>query len=358
MALDRLLADYLQREEGVRRLGAEIAAGGVDTVVGFVDLAGSTDLKQHADPADWLGYVQRFFQSIQAALGDGRIVKRIGDELMVTFASVESCERCLGELLSSSFFDSFPSRVAVDYGRCYHLQFSEGAQDDPYGITVDRCARIAARAQPGAIICSNDFMRESNTPGAYHSLGTHKLKGIAEPQELYLYQPQDTELSASYLAPLLQALAEPDLRFEGYRYASRNITVQSFQAADAPRSLARPFLLRELVRVPQLPFDAETLLQRVRDSHLPSPEHEYIGYLADWTGTVSSFSKYGDGSYTLYVELPSSRAMGTLAALMLTPEMYEAARWLSPGQAVRVRGLITAILVNIVSLNFAEFSVP
>lgn len=355
MALDTLVSQYVASQQGVRELGEAIRRQGRPVAVAFVDLAGSSEMKHTAEPAAWLGYVQSFFEEVLQYVGTGTLVKRIGDEALLTFPDPRSCEEFLARVHLSDLAQNFPCRIAVDHGDCYHLKFGSGMPDDPYGPPVDRCARIVARAQPGTILCSEHFVNELPRHDQYLDLGLFHLRGMPSPERIFLYRA-DQNVNASYLEPLIERLNEPDVSVAGYRWISRTFVVSDFQVTPAYDAV-RPFMLRQLLRVPKLPFDGAQVMQRIRSSHLPQPESEFIGYLVEWAGTLEKFTRMGSSNvYIAYIELPGEGHMAPRAAALLTPAMYEVLKLLPNGQKIYVRGIITDILLNTITLNYADIA--
>ena len=155
--IDKLVATQNRKRAELAAIGKKIAQSATPIVVTFVDLAESTQMKQDREPEEWLGYVFEFLQLVdqRAKDADGTVVKRIGDELMVTFRDVQASERCVDSLIADTVLQMYRYKIAVDCGSAYHFRFIEHLPDDPYGLVVDRCARIAkyaAREQSFALV--------------------------------------------------------------------------------------------------------------------------------------------------------------------------------------------------------------
>jgi class 3 adenylate cyclase len=109
---------------------------------------------------------------------DGTVVKRIGDELMVTFKDVQASERFVDSLITVTALQIYRYKIAVDYGNAYHFRFRGDFPDDPYGQVVDRCARLAKCARAGTAICTGDYRSQLGNPAAYVSMGAVQSVGI------------------------------------------------------------------------------------------------------------------------------------------------------------------------------------
>ncbi len=93
--IDHLVETHTRKKAELRETGRNIASSETPIVVAFVDLAESTQMKQDREPEEWLGFVFDFIQRVDqlAKLADGTVVKRIGDELMITFKDVRASEQ-------------------------------------------------------------------------------------------------------------------------------------------------------------------------------------------------------------------------------------------------------------------------
>jgi class 3 adenylate cyclase len=113
-------------------------------------------MKSGKSARSWLGHIFTFIDVISelAENGRGTVVKRIGDEVMLTFDTTASSEQFLDSLSESKLHEHFHFKIAADYGKAYHFRFERGLADDPYGKVVDRCARIAKYCKPGVTLCS------------------------------------------------------------------------------------------------------------------------------------------------------------------------------------------------------------
>jgi class 3 adenylate cyclase len=107
------------------------------------------------------------------------VVKRIGDELMVTFKDLAGAECFVDSPVTDTVLQTYQYKIAVDFGSAYHFRFVEHLADDPYGPVVDRCARIAKYAGPSTVICSRAYRNRVANPAAYVSMGNFALRSWA-----------------------------------------------------------------------------------------------------------------------------------------------------------------------------------
>src|SRR5271156_6846424 len=119
----------------------------------------------------------------------GRIVKTIGDGLLVEFASVVDAVRCAVEVQQAmperntgiGADNRMELRIGINLGDV----IVEG--DDLYGDGVNIAARVEALADPGGVFVSNtvhDHVRD-RLPFAFEDLGEQQVKNIARPIRVY-----------------------------------------------------------------------------------------------------------------------------------------------------------------------------
>lgn len=169
-------------QEGVsRREMARVA-------IGFVDLVGSTVLQSTLDPAALGDQVSRFEArafDITAA-GGGRIVKFIGDEIMVAAADPAAGARIVGDLVAEFTDDDMqPPRGGLVFGE---VLFRHG---DYYGPVVNLAARLAAAAIPGEALVDGSVVEALRGDGElrFEPAGRRMLKGFAGPVSVWSLVP-------------------------------------------------------------------------------------------------------------------------------------------------------------------------
>lgn len=348
-SLVRLLRD--KRSE-LLALGEEIESSAAQTAVLFIDLSNSTDLKNEVAPQEWLGYVYEFLQSVteHAELAGGTVVKRIGDELMVTVGTVAQSEVFIDALISEPKLQRYQYKVAADYGAAYHFKFAKHLELDPYGQVIDRCARIAKLANAGVILVSEPYFKEiKNLTVKYTKAGDFSLKGLREPVQVYL-RPLASESPEKYIEPLLRNLNGKDVERIGYRTISRKYEANYFR--QSPNGEARPFLLRELLNVPLLPLSPQQFQSTLNVPNSLEIAPQYYGYLVEWTGVFVSYKRSSD-EIEVRVKICDKGGMNDEASLTLVPDMLEIVKLLNPGDKLCFRGIITRIYI-VVWLNYVE----
>jgi len=164
-----------------RRLAAILAAD----VVGYTRLMG-------ADEAGTLGRVTELRQeTLEPLIAEhrGRVVKLMGDGLLVEFASVVDALACAVAWQT----DVVEREAEVDEDK--RLKFRIGINlgdvivegDDIHGDGVNIAARLESLAEPGGICLSDDAYRQARgrLEIAFEDLGEQDLKNVAEPLRVY-----------------------------------------------------------------------------------------------------------------------------------------------------------------------------
>lgn len=153
----------------------------------FTDLVGFTEFTEvsgdHA-AADALDRQSELVDPVLGGHGDARVVKELGDGLLVWFgtatAGLGAAADLLGVLDRAHEAGDFPLRVRMGL----HLGTVVERGDDLVGSTVNLAARIAALAGPGELLVSEDVARAC--PGAdLDAIGPTQLRGVPAPVWLY-----------------------------------------------------------------------------------------------------------------------------------------------------------------------------
>src|SRR6201988_3801435 len=174
------MAEILEPSARKRKLTAILHAD----VVGFSRLMGEDEAGTHRA----LSELRRAVDPLIAA-HDGRIVGTAGDSLLADFSSVVDALNCAVEMqrASRAINDPLPSdrrpelRIGVNLGDV----IADG--DDIFGDGVNIAARLEALAQPGTVCISQTVYDQvkNKLDLDYRSLGSHRVKNIAEPVRAY-----------------------------------------------------------------------------------------------------------------------------------------------------------------------------
>ena len=145
--------------------------------VGFVDLVGFTSLSAAMDAAELVDFIRRFeARSYDVATrAGGRLVKIIGDEVMVAALTVEQgCEIVLG------IIDEFRTGATAPRGGLAAGQVI-GRFGDYFGPVVNLASRLVDEAVPGEVLADAAIAERLSEPFACDPAGRRMLKGFAEP---------------------------------------------------------------------------------------------------------------------------------------------------------------------------------
>jgi hypothetical protein len=271
---------------------------------------------------------------------------------MVTFKNVQSSEHFVDSLTTDSPLKPYRYKVALDYGSAYHFRFLEHLPDDPYGLVVDRCARIAKFAVAGTVLCTDDYRQQVGRSADYVSMGAFALHGFRKPEKLFVRCLVAVD-SDEYLKPIVNALNKEAQRVAAYRYVGRKVTTEFMRQFG--EGGARPFLARELLNVPKLPYSPKEFDDLMSTADNDEIQHEYVGYFVDWQGT---FDKYTRDEYDITVLLKAGNSEGpyghVYVNLLLPHSSFELVHQLKKGQRLRARGIITTIFLRIITLNYVD----
>jgi adenylate cyclase len=174
------VVDHVERELG--KAGRLERPPDEPPAIAFVDLARYTELTQRGGDelaADFATRLQALAE-IAARRGKGRVVKLLGDGVMLRYPSARAAVESVLSLIAAVASAGLPSaHAAVAAGP---IVVREG---DVYGHTVNLAARMAAHAKPGELLVTAGSAKTLADAGiALEDAGEATLKGIAEPVPL------------------------------------------------------------------------------------------------------------------------------------------------------------------------------
>ena len=178
------LIDYLFRRQLVTALAHQLTVTAGDErveapiTVFFADLVGYTALSQELGDAELAHLVTRF-QSVAFEVigsGGGRVVKTLGDEVMVVCddPSAATAMACRLVQLCAEDADLPELRVGLAHGPVLAIA------NDYFGTTVNLASRLTSIARPGTILASDtvhDAVPELDG-GRWARLRVRRIKGI------------------------------------------------------------------------------------------------------------------------------------------------------------------------------------
>lgn len=156
----------------------------------FTDIEASTRLWEE-NPEAMPAALARHDSLLHAAVqgSNGRVLKTTGDGMIAVFDSahdaVTASIRAQLEVASQDWQTPEPLRVRMGM----HTGDSEERDDDYFGPTLNRAARIMAAAHGGQILVSDaaagSVVGQLDADTTLRDLGTHRLKDLTSPEHLY-----------------------------------------------------------------------------------------------------------------------------------------------------------------------------
>ncbi|HEU0191599.1 MAG TPA: adenylate/guanylate cyclase domain-containing protein [Mycobacterium sp.] len=151
------------------------------STVAFVDLAGFTALTEMHGDLEAADLADRFASITRSVLTTGdRLVKTIGDAVLVVSADADSGLRVVQRLIERSYADPrFPDvRAGLHHGPVVRRN------GDVFGATVNLAARIAGRAASGQVLATG-VVAERAAAILVTDLGQVQLRNIDESVRLF-----------------------------------------------------------------------------------------------------------------------------------------------------------------------------
>ena len=158
----------------------ESAVGRVRVAIAFADLAGYTRFTEEEGEEEALSSVERFVERVTATLPeDARVVKTIGDEVMVVGTDVEALvDWAVGFL--ETLEERPEPRLGINYGSTLYRD------GDYFGREVNLASRVVARARGGEVLVTDSVVDAVSRAAhlRFEPIGSVKLKGFDEPRQL------------------------------------------------------------------------------------------------------------------------------------------------------------------------------
>src|SRR4051812_24118048 len=178
----RLLQHFLEQDVvGHLELVSDDAdLGRVRVAIAFADLAGYTRLTEEVGEEEALEVVERFVELVSETLpDDARVIKTIGDEVMVVGTDVAGLADWAVGLVALSTERPLP-RIGLHFGSALYRD------GDYYGRAVNLAARVGARATGGEVLVTREIREAAGRNLSFMPIGEVKLKGFDVATELFL----------------------------------------------------------------------------------------------------------------------------------------------------------------------------
>jgi adenylate cyclase len=182
----RMLAQFVEQDM-IGHMEADLAddaleQGRLRVAIAFADLAGYARLTTERGDEAALGAVERFVQAVEQTLPiDARVIKMLGDEVMVVGSDAVALTAWAVELSSAIAAGDPLPRIGIHYGEALYRD------GDYFGADVNQAARVVARAGGGEVLVTRAVVEvAAGVDGLeFERIGEVKLKGFSKPTELF-----------------------------------------------------------------------------------------------------------------------------------------------------------------------------
>jgi adenylate cyclase len=183
----RLLAHFVEQDM-IGHMEADLGAdaleqGRLRVAIAFADLAGYARLTVERGDEAAVSTVERFVDAVAKSLpADARVIKTLGDEVMVIGSDPAALTGWAVELASGTSPAEPQPRIGLHYGEALYRD------GDYYGRDVNQAARVVARAGGGEVLVTRPVMDMAlGVDGVdFDRIGEVRLKGFSEPTELFI----------------------------------------------------------------------------------------------------------------------------------------------------------------------------
>ena len=178
----RLLQHFLEQDVvgHLEQVTDDAALGRVRVAIAFADLAGYTRLTEEVGEEEAFEVVERFVELVGETLpDDARVIKTIGDEVMVIGSDVSALADWAVGILELVTERPLP-RIGIHVGSTLYRD------GDYYGRAVNLAARVSARATGGEVLVTREVRDAAGRYLSFQPIGEVKLKGFGEATELFL----------------------------------------------------------------------------------------------------------------------------------------------------------------------------
>jgi adenylate cyclase len=183
---DRMLG-YFVEQDVIGHMESDLAEssseeGRVRVAIVFADLAGYARLTVERGDEEALAAVERFVDAVERTLpSDARVIKTLGDEVMVVGPDASGLVRWAVGLGSAGVPGDPPPRIGMHFGEALYRD------GDYYGREINQAARVVARAGGGEVLVTRPVVDAAAALDdvRFERIGEVGLKGFSEPTELF-----------------------------------------------------------------------------------------------------------------------------------------------------------------------------
>jgi adenylate cyclase len=183
---DRLLGHFVEQDV-IGHMETDLAEsfseeGRVRVAIVFADLAGYARLTVERGDGEALAAVERFVETVEQSLpSDARVIKTLGDEVMVVGPDAAGLVRWAVALGAATAAGDPPPRIGMHYGDALYRD------GDYYGREINQAARVVARAGGGEVLVTRPVVDAVHGDKVkFERIGEVGLKGFSELTELFI----------------------------------------------------------------------------------------------------------------------------------------------------------------------------
>ena len=183
-AHNRFLQHFIEQDV-IGHMEADLGAvpldlGRLRVAILFADLAGYTRLTEEIGDEEAVSAVERFIEQVETTLpDDARIIKTIGDEVMVVGSDASALVHWAVAFQQRTRERPLP-RMGIHFGETLYRD------GDYYGREVNQASRVAARAAGGEVLVTRPVVEQARDHLVFDRIGEVRLKGFTEPTELFV----------------------------------------------------------------------------------------------------------------------------------------------------------------------------
>src|SRR3954465_10867553 len=160
--------------------GRDRLLGRLRVAIAFADLAGYTRLTEELGDEEAVSAVERFVERVETSLpDDARIIKTIGDEVMVVGTDAVSLVTWAVGFQARVPGRPLP-RIGIHFGETLYRD------GDYYGREVNQASRVSARAAGGEVLVTRPVVDHAGDHLSFERIGEVRLKGFTAPTEIFL----------------------------------------------------------------------------------------------------------------------------------------------------------------------------
>jgi adenylate cyclase len=172
-------------------LSADRVAGEAEPAIAFIDLTGYTRIAEEAGDDEAAAQAERFTQVVEAAASEtgGRLVKVLGDGVMMHFGDSDSAIRAAVSILSRAQRHGLPpARAGIHAGPMVRRD------GDYFGSVVNLAARAADYARAHEILVTQEVMDSWSGGDSiyFRAIGAVALKNVSRRVELFQVMPAES----------------------------------------------------------------------------------------------------------------------------------------------------------------------